>query len=194
MNFVARCYRYKTVRYLFKLISLQINQTRAYRCAITNFPFSLLHSLDRSPVSNRIVTCSQDRNAFVWTYSEESETWKPVLVILRINRAALSVKWSPDGNKFAVATGAKSVPVCHYEESNNWWISKMIKKHKSTVLSVAWHPNSQLVATGCCDFKCRVFSSFVKDVDQPQVGFPSVSPVYTLSTTHLTYFTLLLCR
>ena len=78
--------------------------------------------IDWSPVTNKIVTCSHDRNAFVWTYDDETNTWKPSLVILRINRAALTVKWSPDGKKFAVGSGAKCVPVCHYEEANDWWI------------------------------------------------------------------------
>jgi len=41
----------------------------------------------------------------------------------------------------------------------------MIKKHKSTVVALDWHPNNQIIATGCCDFKCRIFSAFVKDVD-----------------------------
>lgn len=50
----------------------------------------------------------------------------------------------------------------------DWWVSKMIKKHKSTVLSVAWHPNSQLLATGGCDFKCRIFSAFIPEVDSAQ--------------------------
>lgn len=39
----------------------------------------------------------QDRNAYVWVYSEEEKAWKPSLVILRINRAATCVKWSPQG-------------------------------------------------------------------------------------------------
>jgi actin related protein 2/3 complex subunit 1A/1B len=112
------------------------------------------------------VSCSHDRNAFVWTYNEAENNWKPELVILRINRAATDVKWSYDGQKFAVASGAKCVPVCHYEESNDWWISKMIKKHKSTVLTVSWHPSNQLIATGCTDFKCRVFSAYVDGLDQ----------------------------
>ena len=86
---------------------------------------------------------------------------------MRINRAALDVKWSPDGKKFAVASGAKCVPVCHYEDDNDWWISKMVKKHKSTVLSVDWHPSSQMIVTGCCDFKCRIFSAFIHDLDEP---------------------------
>ena len=44
----------------------------------------------------------------------------------------------------------------------------MIKKHKSTVLRVAWHPNSQMLATGSSDFKCRIFSAFVRDLDERQ--------------------------
>jgi len=68
--------------------------------------------------------------------------------------------------KFAVASGAKVVPVCHYEEANDWWISKMIKKHKSTVLDVAWHPNSHFLATASSDFKCRIFSAFIEGVDK----------------------------
>lgn len=49
---------------------------------------------------------------------------------------------------------------------SDWWVSKHIKNHKSTVLSVAWHPNSLLIATGSTDFKARVFSAWVKGVDQ----------------------------
>ena len=45
---------------------------------------------------NSIVTCSADRNAYVWTQSEERK-WKPTLVLLRINRAATCVRWSPLG-------------------------------------------------------------------------------------------------
>jgi len=135
----------------------------------------LISAIDWSPVTNMIVTCSHDRNAFVWTYDEQETKWKPSLVILRINRAALDVKWSPDGKKFAVASGAKCVPVCYFEEEHDWWVSKHIKKHKSTVLTVAWHPNSQILATGSSDFKCRVFSSFITDVDatHEQGAFPS---------------------
>jgi len=155
-----------------------------------------------------IVTCSHDRNAFVWKFEEGEGKWKPSLVILRIDRAALDVKWSPDGKKFAVASGAKCVPVCYFEaehgegrrsealersDSNiplttmqlttipalaalapfhslisDWWVAKMIKKHKSTVLRVSWHPNSQILATGSSDFKCRVFSAFVRQIDNAQ--------------------------
>jgi len=45
------------------------------------------------------------------------------------------------------------------------------KKFKSTVLCCAFHPsNGQLLATGCADFKCRVFSTFIADVDGSNVN------------------------
>jgi len=138
----------------------------------------LVCGLDWSDSSNKIVSCSHDRNAFVWTLDAATDKWVPSLVILRINRAALSVKWNPEGTKFAVGSGAKCVPVCHFEENNDWWISKMIKKHKSTVISVDWHPNNQLIATGSSDMKCRVFSAFISEVDATQDSgpFPSAQP------------------
>jgi len=86
------------------------------------------------------------------------------------------VKWSPAGNKFAVASGAKCVPVCHFEKGNNWWISKMIKKHKSTVLSLAWCPNNQLLVTGCADYKCRIMSAFIDGLDTPDATFLEAFP------------------
>jgi actin related protein 2/3 complex subunit 1A/1B len=122
--------------------------------------------LDWAPKTNRIVSCSQDRNAYVWTFNDTESRWKPTLVILRINRAATSVKWSPEENKFAVGSGAKLVSICHFEEENDWWVSKHIKKHRSTITSVAWHPNNILIATGSTDFKCRIFSAFIKGVDK----------------------------
>lgn len=124
----------------------------------------LIAGIDWGPVSNQIVTASHDRNSYVWNL--EGDAWNPTLVILRLNRAATSVKWSPKENKFAVGSGAKSVCICYYENDNNWWVSKIIrKKHSSTVTSVAWHPNNVLLATTSTDCKCRVFSAYIKGVD-----------------------------
>jgi len=123
----------------------------------------VITGIDWSHATNQIVSCSHDRNAYVWTL--EGAVWKPVLVILRISKCATHVKWSPQGNKFAVASGAKCVSVCNYEDDNKWWVSKHIKKHKSTVLRVAWHPNNILLATASTDFKCRIFGAPIKGVD-----------------------------
>jgi actin related protein 2/3 complex subunit 1A/1B len=112
------------------------------------------------------VSCSQDRNAYVWEASDVAYEWKPTLVILRINRAATQVKWSPNGDKFAVASGANSVSVCYFEQDNNWWVSKHLRKNiESTVLSVDWHPNNILIACGGTDSKVFVVSGWVKGID-----------------------------
>ena len=121
--------------------------------------------VDIAPSTGRIVTCSQDRNAYVW---EPSPTgWKPTLVLLRINRAATFVRWSPSEKKFAVGSGARVIAVCYFEEENDWWVSKQLKKPiRSTITTVAWHPNSVLLAAGSTDAHARVFSSFIKGVDE----------------------------
>lgn len=122
-----------------------------------------ISGIDWCAATNMIVTCGHDRNAYVW--KEEGGKWSPSLVILRINRAATDVKWSPDGQKFAVASGAKVVPICTFDQQHDWWACTHIKKHKSTVLTVDWSPNGKFVVTGACDFKCRIFSAFVKGID-----------------------------
>ncbi|KAF8306797.1 actin-related protein ARPC3 [Clavulina sp. PMI_390] len=127
-------------------------------------------SIDWGRITNRIVTCSQDRNAYVWTETPDPETgaliWKPTLVLLRINRAATYVRWSPKEDKFAVASGDRAIAICSFDEENNWWVAKHLKKPiRSTVLSVDWHPNNVLLAAGSSDYKARVFSAYIKDVD-----------------------------
>ncbi len=101
-------------------------------------------------------------------------------MILRINRAATCVKWSPLGgnlsfflvlaehkwhtnclpesfafmanvsiseNKFAVGSGARLISVCYFEQENDWWVSKHIKKPlRSTV--------TRLVKLFPCDGSC----------------------------------------
>lgn len=77
--------------------------------------------IDWAHNTNRIVTCAADRNAYVWTLDKDKK-WKPTLVLLRINRAATCVKWSPDENKFAVGSGARLISVCYFESENDWLV------------------------------------------------------------------------
>jgi len=131
----------------------------------------VITSIDWAPKTNRIVTCSQDRNAYVWTETPNPVTgeikWKPTLVLLRINRAATFVRWSPFEDKFAVASGARAIAICSFESDNDWWVAKHLKKPiRSTVLSVEWHPNNVLLASGSADMKARVLSAYIKDVDK----------------------------
>ncbi|KOB68309.1 Suppressor of profilin 2 [Operophtera brumata] len=125
--------------------------------------------IDWAPNTNRIVTCSVDRNAYVWTQGEDGN-WSTTLVHLRINRAATCVKWSPMENKFAVGSAARLLSICYFEKENNWWVSRHIKKPiRSTITSLDWHPNNMMVVAGSSDFQVRVFSAYIKDIeDQPE--------------------------
>ncbi|WPK25024.1 hypothetical protein PUMCH_002323 [Australozyma saopauloensis] len=124
-------------------------------------------SVDFSPDGSRILTCSQDRNALVWEYNAQQGQYKPTLVLLRINRAATVCRWSPKGDKFAVGSADRVIAVCYYEEENDWWVSKHLKKPlKSTITSLSWHPNNVLLAAGSTDGHVRVFSAFIKGLDE----------------------------
>ncbi|KAG0148954.1 hypothetical protein CROQUDRAFT_89776 [Cronartium quercuum f. sp. fusiforme G11] len=129
-------------------------------------------SIDWAPTRNQIVTASQDRNAYVWNYAPDTldlaqrPKWHPTLVLLRLNRSATVVRWSPDEQKFAVGSGSRTIAVCTYDDESNWWVAKHIKKPlRSTVLSLDWHPNSVLLSAGAADGRARVFSAFIKGLD-----------------------------
>lgn len=131
-----------------------------------------VNGIDWAPKTNRIVTCSADRNAYVWNL-EPNGTWRHTLVLLRINRAATCVKWSPEENKFAVGSGARLISVCYFEKENDWWVAKHIKKPiKSTITALEWHPNNCLLAAGSTGFKVRVFSGYVRDIEEKPSSTP----------------------
>ena len=135
-------------------------------------------AIDWAPETNKIVTCSADRNAYVWNQGPDG-TWKPTLVLLRINRAATCVRWARNEKKFAAGSGAKLISLCHYDECEGWWISRHIKKPmKSSITCIDWHPDSCLLAAGSTDYRVRIFSGFIDTVDgssQPSNNWQSKS-------------------
>jgi len=124
----------------------------------------LVTSIEFAPSSYNLLTCSQDRNAYVWDYATEND-WTPTLVHLRIHRAATYCKWSWDGKKFAVCSGQKCISICYYEEENNWWVSKLVEDFDSTVNCVCWHKSNTYLAAGSMDGTVRLFTAAVKGVD-----------------------------
>jgi len=119
--------------------------------------------LDWAPKTNRIVSSSQDRNAYV--YTEDAQGWHPNLVIVRLTRGCTTVKWSPKEDKFAVGSAALAISICYWDDEGKWWVSKLIKNLTSTALCLSWHPNNFLLAVGGTDSQVTVFSAFIKNVD-----------------------------
>jgi len=127
---------------------------------------SRVTGIDWAPNTNKIVTCGSDRNAYVWEMTSPDK-WETIhQVLLRISRAATIVKWSPKEDKFAVGSAARQATICYFEESQRSWVSKHIKKPiKSTVVALSWHPNNYLIAIGSTDCTCRVYSTFIKEIE-----------------------------
>lgn len=125
--------------------------------------------VDWNLTENRILSCGEDRNAYVWNLNDE-DVWKPSLVVLRVNRAALCCKWSTSGKKFAVGTSARSIMICSYDEEHDFWVGKSIRKPKSAVTCLSWHCSDLLLAAGGTDFKCRVYNVFDPAVDEDADG------------------------
>jgi len=141
------------------LIIYEVTNNTATQIAMLKSHKHRVTGVDWNHGTNQIVSCGEDRNAYVWNLDDGE--WRPTLVVLRVNRAALCVKWSPSGNKFAVGTSAKNVMVCHYDEGHDFWVSKSIKKSKSAVTSVSWHPNDVCIAASGTDMKCRIYNASI---------------------------------
>ena len=132
----------------------------------------LITGIDWAPKTNRIVTCSEDRNAYVWNMGADG-VWRQTLVVLRINRAATCVKWSPNENKFVIGSGSRLISVYYFHAEGNLWVSKSITKPiRSTVTSIDWHPNNCLIAAGSTGYMVRVFSGYVDNIE----GKPTETP------------------
>ena len=146
----------------------------------------VISSVDWSPVTNRIVTCSHDRNAYVWELEADETSWKKELVILKLNRAATYVRWSPDGNKFAVATGSNKIRYCVWDENQKWWQSYSHSTNKPTSLNVEWMPNSMHLF-GCTTerhmryFTCDDNEATVKKTKSKTDGKEKKKLVYELA-------------
>ncbi|KAG9395494.1 WD domain G-beta repeat [Carpediemonas membranifera] len=149
-------------------------------------------AIDWCHETNNIVSCSHDRSAYVWTFADG--VWSPELVILPINRAALSVAWSPNGTKFVVTSGQHCVCICHRDtRSTEWWVSRRTD-HPSmaeSVTAAAWHPNGIVCACGGMNGKVLLFAAVMKGVDKrpteavygfgPPIRFPQ--PLIELDVT-----------
>lgn len=126
----------------------------------------VISSVDWNYTTGQIVTCSHDRNAYVWELDEKSNVWKKALVLLKLKRAATYVRWSPDGKRFTVATGSDKFRICTYDKKQNWWISYNIKNGHPTSLNVEFMPDSKHII--CCATD-RHFGLFTIDENEGKI-------------------------
>ena len=133
---------------------------------------SQVTSLAFHPIKYILLTCSFDRNAYVYELKDinNPSVWDYSLVITKLNLAALHCAWSPSGDRFALSS-SKCISVCFYDNKNSWWVGSLIRKHRSSVLKVDWHPNGILLASGCSDYRVRIISTYNKKIDSEKTNF-----------------------
>ena len=131
----------------------------------------MITGLDWCPVTDKIISCSIDRNAYVWI-SDGKGKWKPTLAALRISKGASCVAWNNNGTKFTAGSSNGSIIVGHFEAENDWWLCKHLKVNtENTITSIAWHPNGIDIVAGSIDGTVIVTSGYIKNVDQKYVNY-----------------------
>lgn len=141
--------------------------------------------------SLNVHSVSHDRTAVVWQPSDDSTTWQPCQVVMRLKRAALCTAWAPTpSRKFAVGSASGTIAVCFPDATQGWFASKPIKrKHSGSVMALAWAPNGSMLATASTDGYCHVLCAGIKGAG----GAASINQVndwtrfllHTLTTSYL---------
>jgi actin related protein 2/3 complex subunit 1A/1B len=63
-----------------------------------------ISSLDWNPKTNKILSCSHDKTAYVWTYNKNQ--WEPSNVVASTKLGFLTCCWNKLGNKLALGTSS----------------------------------------------------------------------------------------
>ena len=130
--------------------------------------WSIQHTLDQhgqavtgiawGKQTNRILSCAQDRTAFVWSESEDG-TWIPCHVLLdaAVKRGLTSCAWNASENRVFIGSAACNVAVGRYDDPNPFWSCVVISPHVSTVTCLAAHPTQdRCIATGSSDCTVKI--------------------------------------
>lgn len=132
-------------------------------------------------VNNKILSCSEDATALVWSY--ENSQWISEKSELNIRTAALCCKWSPDGLRFALGYKSKEgmhttfdlflVCICYYDEVQHLWVravsytkdtNKSKKQETCSQLCLSWHPSNALLAIGYVDGHVTVVNTMTPEL------------------------------
>jgi actin related protein 2/3 complex subunit 1A/1B len=127
-------------------------------------------AVDWHPETNRIISCSHDRNILVWNFNSSKNNWKPELVNFNVKVAILDVKWSNRGDKFVATTGSKLVATGYFHEELNMWNCKSIKEHRSSVTCARFDNSGLFILSGSTDLKAYISSSYLPEVDDSNLN------------------------
>ena len=114
-------------------------------------------------MTNRIISCSFDKNIYVWDYNVNQNVWKPTMVAFKSKLSILQIKWNSQGEKFVAGSGSNMIIVGYFDKENNWWKAEDFKFHKSAVTTVGFDSTGNFVITGSTDLKIAIHSVKLKN-------------------------------
>lgn len=108
---------------------------------------------------DKIISGSHDRSVFIYKKTGP-QAWQKMLVNIDIKLSILCIKWAPNGKKFALGASCNSLAFGFYNvESMCWTAASKDKFCKSPIISLSFHPSSNLVAIGSTDNSVKLISS-----------------------------------
>ena len=114
--------------------------------------------IDWNHKTNRILSCSFDKTAFVWEFNNNK--WIPSNIVInsKLKLGFLTCSWNENGDRLCLGTSGSQLYIAYFDPSTNWWQcieSKESKKsiHKSSVTTAKISPNSTYCVSGSTDLR-----------------------------------------
>lgn len=112
---------------------------------------------------DKIISGSHDRSVFIYQRTNKN-MWQKMLVNIDIKLSILCVKWAPSGKKFGLGASCNTVAIgFNNAESACWTVSTRDKLCKAPVISLSFHPSSNIVAIGSSDNSIKIISCNFKN-------------------------------
>ena len=135
-----------------------------------NMHSQYISGLDWHKKTNKLLSCSHDKTAFVWSYDKNKNNYVSDNVIASTKLGYLTCSWYNRGDKFVCGTSNRQLLIGYFNKENDWWSANNIKCHKSSVTCAKISPNNLFVISGSIDMKVYISSCYIKDIDEQYVS------------------------
>lgn len=117
-------------------------------------------------IDEKILTVSHDRSIFVW--KKNAKKWDKMMVNIDAKLSVMACKWAPSCKKFAIGACPNTLIIGYYNVEINCWTA-IVKDNivKAPIVSLDFHPSSNIVAIGSVDGSVKIVScNFRKHTDE----------------------------
>jgi WD40 repeat protein len=121
---------------------------------------------------NKLITSSHDRSVFAWKQIS-NDKWERMLVNIDIKLSIIVSRWAPSAKKFALGSTCNTIALGFFNIDAQCWTVSTRNHHSknpistSPIISLCFHPSSNLLAVGTADYKVKlVTTSFKQSKDK----------------------------